>query len=204
MHNLTTRYTHCGRCSQCVDRRFAMLAAKIERFDPEDAYRVELLTGKRKTVTDKEVALSYVRLARQYQLLPMGQLLVQFPVLSRVIDQLHEPPETSLGRLKELLARHGSYVTEVMENALSSEAYEEAHTSSLLKLHGVESVNAALESLGRGTSMASADKEDLELVLQFSSDEKRVSVNSLFDLNGVNCQVLHTLAQNIWLLQGMA
>lgn len=64
VHNLTTMYSHCGCCSQCVDRRFAILGAGLEQFDPAEAYRVDLMTGERKRVIDKEVALSYVRAAQ--------------------------------------------------------------------------------------------------------------------------------------------
>ena len=38
---------HCGCCSQCHDRRFAMLAAGLADFDPEARYETELLTGPR-------------------------------------------------------------------------------------------------------------------------------------------------------------
>jgi 7-cyano-7-deazaguanine synthase in queuosine biosynthesis len=37
VHNQTKQHIHCGRCSQCIDRRFAVLAADLARFDPEEA-----------------------------------------------------------------------------------------------------------------------------------------------------------------------
>lgn len=43
----TNQHTHCGTCSQCIDRRFAILAAGQESSDPGDAYKVDLLTGDR-------------------------------------------------------------------------------------------------------------------------------------------------------------
>ena len=33
--------THCGRCSQCIDRRFAVFAAGCERHDPSEMYGVD-------------------------------------------------------------------------------------------------------------------------------------------------------------------
>ena len=46
-HNQTIQYPHCGRCSQCVDRRFAVLAAGLETADPAEAYRCDLMEGAR-------------------------------------------------------------------------------------------------------------------------------------------------------------
>ncbi|MEP4992434.1 MAG: 7-cyano-7-deazaguanine synthase [Paracoccaceae bacterium] len=34
VHNQTKLYAHCGRCSQCIDRRFAVMSAGLEAFDP--------------------------------------------------------------------------------------------------------------------------------------------------------------------------
>lgn len=46
-HEMSAAFPHCGRCSQCLDRRFAVLAAGEETADPAEGYRVELLTGER-------------------------------------------------------------------------------------------------------------------------------------------------------------
>lgn len=49
---------HCGRCSQCIDRRFAVLAAGCARDDPAEMYGVDLLSGDR-IGPDRELALAY-------------------------------------------------------------------------------------------------------------------------------------------------
>jgi len=36
VHGMTKLKTHCGRCSQCLDRRFAVLAAGLGEEDPEE------------------------------------------------------------------------------------------------------------------------------------------------------------------------
>ena len=41
----TTLHTHCGRCSQCLDRRFAILAARLEAHDPVERYATAMFTG---------------------------------------------------------------------------------------------------------------------------------------------------------------
>ena len=42
-------HSHCGCCSQCLDRRFGALAAGLGEDDPEEMYEVDLLTGARET-----------------------------------------------------------------------------------------------------------------------------------------------------------
>lgn len=57
VHNQTKQHVHCGRCSQCIDRRFAVLAAGALGYDPEEAYKLDLLDGQREDVHDREIAL---------------------------------------------------------------------------------------------------------------------------------------------------
>ena len=53
VHGMTKLKTHCGRCSQCLDRRFATLAAGLGEEDPEEMYEVDLLTGPRDEGVDR-------------------------------------------------------------------------------------------------------------------------------------------------------
>ena len=62
-YDITRLHTHCGCCSQCLDRRFAVLAADAAEHDPEEMYKVELLTGPRERPNDQTMAESYVRTA---------------------------------------------------------------------------------------------------------------------------------------------
>jgi 7-cyano-7-deazaguanine synthase in queuosine biosynthesis len=52
---------HCGVCSQCIDRRVAMLAAGLGDQDVPGGYRVDLLTGPRDQPDDRVMVESYVR-----------------------------------------------------------------------------------------------------------------------------------------------
>ena len=61
VHAMTTLHTHCGTCFQCIDRRFATLAAGCAEHDPEEMYGVELLTGERATGEPTSMAGLYLR-----------------------------------------------------------------------------------------------------------------------------------------------
>ncbi|SFG41190.1 7-cyano-7-deazaguanine synthase (queuosine biosynthesis) [Palleronia marisminoris] len=42
-------HTHCGACTQCFDRRFAILHAGLADYDPEEIYGTDILFGERTT-----------------------------------------------------------------------------------------------------------------------------------------------------------
>ena len=136
VHNLTKQYTHCGRCSQCIDRRFAVIAGKLERHDPGEAYRVDLMTGSRRAVQDKEAALSYVRNALIFESARPADLERAFPMVASAIGHLDGPPAEALSRIAGLLQRHGAGVADVMRSATTGTNPEPYPDDSLPGLFG--------------------------------------------------------------------
>ena len=63
---MTKLKTHCGCCLQCLDRRFATLAAGLGEAEPEEMYAVDLLTGPRDEGPDRTMAANFVRHAREF------------------------------------------------------------------------------------------------------------------------------------------
>ena len=61
----TNEHTHCGVCSQCIDRRVAVIAAKAEEFDPPDHYKVNVFTESLGTHEDKIFGASYIERANK-------------------------------------------------------------------------------------------------------------------------------------------
>jgi hypothetical protein len=55
------RHPHCGCCSQCLDRRFAVLAAGAEAQDPAERYEVDLFLGEREKERDRTMAHDWTR-----------------------------------------------------------------------------------------------------------------------------------------------
>src|SRR5262249_18069370 len=64
---MTKLHPHCGQCSQCLDRRFAVMAAGQCDNDPAEAYKVDLFTGERPPGPDREMAIAFVRSASRLQ-----------------------------------------------------------------------------------------------------------------------------------------
>ncbi|WP_135507208.1 7-cyano-7-deazaguanine synthase [Roseovarius aestuariivivens] len=135
-HNQTKQYPHCGRCSQCIDRRFAILATQTERFDPEEAYRLDLMQGPRRNVMDREMALSYLRSAQTFEHISPDTLERSFPAVLDAVDQLDKPPNTALEMISQLLKRHGEGVCSVMREANRTTRLGDYPPDSLPRLYG--------------------------------------------------------------------
>ena len=60
---MTALHTHSGVCSQCVDRRFAVLAADLDAYDPENLYKLDLLVDATPSGVPRTMVESYVRAA---------------------------------------------------------------------------------------------------------------------------------------------
>lgn len=65
-----TQY-HCGTCSQCIDRRVAILAAGLEAHDLETDYKSDVFKGPRKEGYQQSMAVNYA--AHVYALAQMGE-----------------------------------------------------------------------------------------------------------------------------------
>jgi 7-cyano-7-deazaguanine synthase in queuosine biosynthesis len=192
VHNQTKQYAHCGRCSQCVDRRFAMLAAGLAGHDPEEAYRLDLMTSPRERVQDKEVALSYVRSAFAYEAINDAELVAQFPAILNAVDSLGEPPDTALRRIVDLLKRHGSSVATVMRDEMLSTRLEPAPTNSLPDLYGA----AQREQMFTSMPVSLDPQNEQEQVFDIVIDQKRkvLRINDVIQMKGAGFNLLNTLA----------
>ncbi len=93
VHNQTKQFVHCGRCCQCVDRRFAILAAGLEHADPAEASKVDLLEAIRTDVRDPEIGLSYMRNADAFTHMALGDLERAFPTVVDAVGHLGQGEE---------------------------------------------------------------------------------------------------------------
>lgn len=147
VHNQTKQYPHCGRCSQCIDRRFAVLSAGLQNFDPKEAYRVDLLEDPREGAIDREVALSYVRNAQAFEHMSPPKLEQLFPAVLDAVGHLDQPPNTTLGMITDLLRRHGAGVSKVMRENSDNVNIDSFAESSLPRLYGEMQRQVALPAI---------------------------------------------------------
>jgi hypothetical protein len=125
-YDITKLHTHCGCCSQCLDRRFAILAADATKHDPVEMYNVELLTGERDKPNDQTMAESYVRTA--LELRDMGELAFfgrYCGETARVCSGF--PGQTAddvASRVMGLHQRHGQAIWDVLNAAVANHSAE--------------------------------------------------------------------------------
>ncbi len=108
--------THCGGCSQCIDRRYAIIAAKAEQYDPLDAYAVDVFTQSRDKDEDKILAAAYLERANQVRdMTDLGEFISRFSEVTRAFRALDESPTQAAQKIFDLYRRHGAEVSGAME-----------------------------------------------------------------------------------------
>ncbi len=125
-YNITKLHTHCGCCSQCLDRRFAVLAAQAAEHDSADKYRVELLTGARDPPNDQTMAESYVRTALELRDMSEHAFFDRFAgETARVCSGFPALRSDDVARnVLDLHQRHGQAVWEVLKAAVTDHSAE--------------------------------------------------------------------------------
>lgn len=104
-------FTHCGICSQCIDRRIAIVAAEAEPLDPEERYKHDIFTGTRPKDDDKIMLAAYLERANEVaKVQDVPAFLVSYPQVSRAIDAVPGDPQSIAERMLDLYKRHAAEV----------------------------------------------------------------------------------------------
>lgn len=112
-------HTHCGVCSQCIDRRFAVLAAGAGEYDPAARYKDDLFLSPRPKTEDRRMISCYVETARQLSGMSQSDFAESFGQVFRVAKQLPGSVDGNIRMIHQLLQRHGKEVTGVVSGALA-------------------------------------------------------------------------------------
>lgn len=112
--NRSRHQPHCGFCSQCVDRRFATLAAGLAAFDPADTYGVNVFTDDLPIGEARKIAVSYVRFARETRNLEDEEFVLRYPELIACLDPGAPNAPLMLAKMADLLRRHAAEVLAVL------------------------------------------------------------------------------------------
>ena len=131
--------THCGGCSQCIDRRFAAYAAKADDLDESGIYAKDIVA---KSITDGEVkttAVDYVRQARRFATWNIDHFVQEMvSELSELVDYLPGSwnENDTIEQVWRLCQRHGQQVAMSMHRMreLHDDLFEDLQNNSLLQL----------------------------------------------------------------------
>jgi len=116
---ITNEHPHCGHCSQCIDRRFAILAANQKDFDPAEGYGVDLLVGARDEQLHQTMLTTYVEMANRIEHMDAMQFFSAFGEASRALPFIDGNPEAVAAKIFDLYSRHARQVTKVVDEALA-------------------------------------------------------------------------------------
>ena len=118
----TKNQRHCGRCSQCTDRRFATTAAGLLAYDSEKDYVSDVFIGPRKSPLERAIATDYTRHGIELHLRSETELAGIFNAeLSRAVRYEAKRSEAA----QEIIAmhkRHGDVVVRVLEQKVRDNA----------------------------------------------------------------------------------
>ena len=121
MFKSKTRW-HCGKCSQCIDRRFGVIAAGLREYDREDDYESDVFVGARTEGPEKNIAADYVRHGTELCQRSEQELMSHFSAeLSRAVRYTPKRTEAA-AQIVRMHQRHGKAVARVMERIIAERA----------------------------------------------------------------------------------
>lgn len=125
VRDMTTLFSHCGSCSQCISRRFSTLAAGCADDDPSEMYKVDLLRGERKEGAERTLVECVARLAKEMQNLSDAAFFARFPESLQVLSATRNLQTTEVAeRLYNLHRRHADEVFGVITQGVRDHAKE--------------------------------------------------------------------------------
>lgn len=120
----TSLQPHCGVCSQCIDRRFASVAAGLTDHDLVSRYEKDIFVGSLADGTERTHAENYVRFAMKLEGIRSPDHF--FESFSDLYDCLpREGDVDGFGRaLWDLFQRHQQTVNQVLESQIQAHSRE--------------------------------------------------------------------------------
>ncbi|MAQ83681.1 MAG: hypothetical protein CMH12_10660 [Maritimibacter sp.] len=112
----TTLHTHCGACSQCLDRRFAILAAGLEAHDFETDYHTDVLFGSRDGDASRTMALEWTRHTFRLSAMDETEFMKEFGLELTRIARGHPtmPASAVISQTREMHSRHSRSVRDAL------------------------------------------------------------------------------------------
>lgn len=110
---------HCGMCSQCIDRKIAIVSAGQESSEVTGDYAKDVFIGEREDGYEKNIAVDYIRHGLELASMNEMQVLGQFnSELSRAVNPGAEIGE-QMRQLASVHIRHGRTVEHVLREVLA-------------------------------------------------------------------------------------
>ena len=135
---LGSQATHCGGCSQCIDRRFAAYASKLDDVDEGGIYALDFIQREIENSEVKTTLIDYIRQAKELASLNIEDFYSQmFSELADFIDYI--PGTNELEKIEavwKLSQRHGEQVSYAIHSmrAIHDNPYHPLPENSVLQI----------------------------------------------------------------------
>jgi len=116
--NMTLDYTHCGECSQCIDRGFALRAGKYASLEDWSKYKTDFMTGEIQSAEGKTLSEAIVRTATIINRLSEAQFFLRYVELVRCLTYLGIKKRDAALKIYQLFTRHAGFIVEVHSQVL--------------------------------------------------------------------------------------
>jgi Queuosine biosynthesis protein QueC len=116
----TKRNQHCGVCSQCVDRRFGILAAGLSSFDPTGNYAIDLFTGAHEPGPALTMIECYVLRAQKLATMSQQAFVSSYGQVFRAVEHLPGIVDENVRKIWDLHSRHGGEVVSIVDREIES------------------------------------------------------------------------------------
>ncbi len=118
-----TRYQpHCGVCSQCIDRRFSSISAKMEKYDIAERYEKDIFYDNLIEGSERTYAENYIRFALKLEELTTPDLFFsEYPHLIDCLPDTVDAEEVAIN-FYELFQRHQKSVNRVIVDKIKKYA----------------------------------------------------------------------------------
>jgi 7-cyano-7-deazaguanine synthase in queuosine biosynthesis len=115
--------THCGKCSQCIDRRIGMFAVGADKYDPESIYRTNVFLDAADKAEDQLLNAEFLERANRIGSIKDAMGFFQnYSELGRALQFIEGNSASALSRCYDLYQRHANEVTTALDILLQKHA----------------------------------------------------------------------------------
>ncbi|MBN1125975.1 MAG: hypothetical protein JXA82_13285 [Sedimentisphaerales bacterium] len=116
---------HDGVCSQCIDRRFATIAADCQQYDPQKRYKFNIFTDELNKIPDRTMALGFSYLADIVETFDLDAFTKYFTAdLLEVANYIPLPNEEAIKVIYNLYKRFAKQFNQVLDMKLGEHPSE--------------------------------------------------------------------------------
>lgn len=119
---MTKLHTHCGKCSQCIDRRLAALAAGYtDDEEPAEMYAADVLQDAHEDVEAQTLIERMVGVSNEIERMhDATQFGIRFGELARVLRSIEGTANDVAQRVFELHKRHAQQICKAIDDAATA------------------------------------------------------------------------------------